>query len=250
MAASPSPLQVALADDEPLARERLARLLATFESVELVASLGRGAELLALLKRQSLDLLLLDIRMPGIDGVALAEQLQRLDHPPLIIFVTAYSEYALEAFEVSALDYLLKPVRIERLQQALDKARKVLQLPTDQSASLPSIMVESQGVLQRIPLNQIACFIAAGKYTVAISDSGETILSQSLKQLEQQLGSAVLRIHRNALIVARSLAAIETLDEGTHRVRLHHFPLDESQLPLISRRHLSRVRAQVAQLAL
>ncbi|MEO5342874.1 MAG: LytTR family DNA-binding domain-containing protein [Gammaproteobacteria bacterium SHHR-1] len=199
-------MRILIADDEPLARERLGRLLQEIGPPwRLAAEVADGPAVLRRCAQGDIDLVLLDIRMPGLDGMQVAAQLRQLQPAPVVIFTTAYPERALDAFERQALDYLLKPIRRERLQQALDRAQALsrVQLRSLQQAKdrpTDAICVRLRGELLRIEIDDVYFFRAEDKYVLVRHRDGEALLEDSLKTLEQRFGGRFLRIHRNALV--------------------------------------------------
>jgi len=244
-------VSVLIADDEPLARERLARLLEHCEGYRLLQPCAcNGNEALELTLRLKPDVLLLDIRMPGLDGLQVAERLCEREQAPAVIFCTAFDAFAVEAFKVSAAGYLVKPVREEHLIAALKNVRRVnraqlagLEQMQTASQSAPSnmrshISVQSHRGLELIALDTVLCFIAEQKYVTLRHEGGETLLDEPLKVLEEEFGERFVRIHRNALVARER---IERLQRGAlGQFQLHLRGLDE---PLIvSRRHVADVR--------
>src|SRR5271157_3775455 len=209
-------IRVLLSDDESLARERLRSLLQEEPDLEVVAECGDGKTAIALIKQEKPDLVFLDIQMPEVDGLGVVAALQR-DHLPLTIFVTAYDRYAMKAFEVHALDYLLKPVGKERLSEALDHARKQLQHPSEglfqrRVLDLLGDLDSRQKAPQRIVIKadaEIVCLKpgeidwaeSAGNY-VCLHVGGNThILRETITSLEGRLGPRqFLRVHRSTLV--------------------------------------------------
>jgi two-component system response regulator AlgR len=182
------------------------------------------------------DVVLLDISMPGMDGLQTARELASREDPPAVIFTTAYSEHALEAFETEALDYLVKPVRQERLEQALARLEKrglVREQPGREH-----LTVRKQGDIQLIPVEEILYFQADNKYVTAYLPGREELLEESLKQLEEEFGPRLLRVHRNALVALDALTGMEKDMEGHSYVTLRGL----GRGPEISRRHLPEVR--------
>ncbi len=237
-------MKILIADDEQLARERLVRLLNEIgPPYEVAGQVGSGEEAMELCSSLAVDLVLMDIRMPGMDGLEAAAQLMTQDPAPAVIFVTAYEEHALEAFDRNAVDYLLKPVRQERLLSALDRAQALtrvqLQALDDLNGGGESYVYSNfRGGILRIPADDIYFFHAEQKYVVARHPGGEALLEESLKSLEEKMGDRFLRIHRNALVAKRFLNALEKRPDG----RFHAcFSGIDDQLE-VSRRHLSEVR--------
>lgn len=238
-------MRVVITDDEAPARERLRALLEDLGGHDVIGEAGGGSEALRLCERLQPDVLLLDIRMPGMDGIETARHLAQLERPPAVIFTTAYDQHALEAFDASAIDYLLKPIRQERLGQALDKARRLTgeQLATvggglGADKERTHICARVRGSLQLIGVNDVLYFMADQKYVTVRHLGGEVLIEESLKSLEQEFGPRLVRIHRNALVARQYLEGMERLDGGRYVARLRD--LDEGLE--ISRRHLAQVR--------
>lgn len=243
----PVPLRVLVVDDEALARSRLRTLLGdcNMPSAQLVAEAAHANQALDLLRGERFDVALMDIHMPGMDGLALARTLQAAVHAPAIIFVTAHAEHALEAFEVDALDYLTKPVRLERLQAALAKAERFLQsrtAPVD-DVNAPVLVIQERGRTERVPLTEVVYFKAELKYVTVRTGQRSYILDGALNELETRFAEQFLRVHRNALIARRAVRALEKHyepEEGEGwAVRLSG--VDE--VVAVSRRQLPAVRA-------
>lgn len=227
--------RIVIADDEPLARARLTALLGECEDAEVVASVGDGEAALAACVQLHPDLMLLDINMPGLDGTALARRLAGLPAPPQVVFCTAYEHYAAQAFELGVVDYLLKPVRVERLREALARARRMRQ-PLPPTA--PSLTVRLRDEQRRIPLDRVVCLLADDKYVTVHHEGGEALIEDSLRQLEQAWPQHLLRLHRNCLVPASRLLGLRTLGDGRVVARLAGSALT----PEVSRRNLSAVR--------
>lgn len=242
-------LQVLVVDDEPLARSRLRALLADCAPVAVLAGeAGNAAQAMDLLRRLPLDAVLLDIQMPGADGLALAQAVRALPRPPAIVFVTAHAEYAVAAFDVEAVDYLTKPVRLERLQVALQKVEKVAHARPSGQRDAPEdiLLIQDRGRTERVPLVEVLYFKAELKYITVRTGARSYILDASLSELEERHGTRFLRVHRNALVARRAVRALEKHfdpEEGEGwAVRLNG--LDE--LLAVSRRQLSAVREALA----
>lgn len=234
-----------IVDDESLARERLKRMLQDLDEWQFCGEAADGEETLLQVQRLEPEVVLLDIRMPGMDGVEAARHLCNLDNPPAVIFTTAYGDHALEAFDAQAVDYLLKPIRPERLAQALQKARR---LTVTQLSALPSesrrrnhVCARSHGKLDLIPVEQILYFQADSKYVTVCSAGRKILIEESLKALEEEFFSEFIRIHRNALVAKRAIRGLEKDREGHHRVVLDGV---EEQLE-VSRRLLPEVRSRL-----
>lgn len=227
--------RVLVVDDEPLARARMAALLSECEGVQIVGSVADGETALEQLHQLQPDVLLLDVNMPGIDGVGVAQRLAGRTRPQ-VIFCTAYEAYALKAFDLGAADYLLKPVRLERLREALQRAQRRL---TD-AASEPTAWVHGRlrGEEVRIALDEVTCLIAEEKYVCVHHRGGQLLIEESLRQLEETHPEQLIRLHRNCLVPPARLLGIKTLADGRVLARL-----DGSELaPEISRRNLPAIR--------
>ncbi len=244
-------LRVLVVDDEALARSRMRTLLgdcrAPLAGVEGEAS--NAVQAMELLQRQRFDVALLDIHMPGADGLALAQSLQTLARPPALIFVTAHVAHAVQAFELEAVDYLTKPVRLERLQAALQKAQRFLLSRSAERRHLEQeevLIIQERGRTERVPVGQVLYFKAELKYITVRTAQRSYILDGALNELEEKHGDRFMRIHRNALIARRAVQALEKhfdAEEGEGwAVRLHG--VDE--LLAVSRRQLAAVRELVS----
>ncbi|MDB5885867.1 MAG: transcriptional regulator, LytR/AlgR family [Polaromonas sp.] len=239
-------LKILLVDDEALARSRLRALLGdcTEPACIVAAEAADALQAMRALQHQSFDAVLLDIHMPGTDGLALAGLIATLPQPPAVVFVTAHAGPAVQAFELDAVDYLTKPVRLERLRQALQKvARKMLAgYPPEPGAAQEVLVIQDRGHTERVPLAEVLYFKAEQKYVTVRTLRRSYILDGSLSELEARYGSRFMRIHRNALIARRAVRALEKHfdpEEGEGwAVRLNG--LDE--LLAVSRRQLGAVR--------
>ncbi len=212
-------MKVLLVDDEPLARERLRALLEEIGGCEIVGEAGHGGEALSATQQLAPDVLLLDIRMPGIDGLETARHLATFESPPAIIFCTAYGDHALEAFEANAVDYLLKPVRAERLKAALEKARRwtapvARSLDPVAAATRTHLCARVRGNLILVPIEDIAYLLAEDKYVVVHHAKGEVLVEEPLKSLEDEFGERFVRIHRNCLVARTRLSGLTRDAEG------------------------------------
>jgi two-component system response regulator AlgR len=206
------PLRLVLVDDEELARLRLRALVEANDAprARVVGEAEGTAQALALLATTPCDAVLLDIRMPGPDGLQLAAELQRRPQPPAVVFVTAHDEHALQAFDVAAVDYLTKPVRRERLAAALQRvaARRGVAAP-DAAPEAPVIVVSDRGRIVRVPLAEVLYLKAELKYVTLRTALHSYVLDESLSDLEQRVGEGFLRVHRNALVALRAVRALE-----------------------------------------
>lgn len=243
-------LKILLVDDELLARQRLRTLLAdcTEPQAEVLAEAANGPQVITALGLGTFDLVLLDIRMPGMDGVQLAHTISRMSEPPAVVFVTAHAEHAVQAFDVAAVDYLTKPVRLERLQQALQKVERIVQAKFLQNAdsSVDSLIIQDRGRTEKVPLTEVLYLKAELKYITVRTAARSYILDGALNELEEKYAAQFMRIHRNALIARRAIRALEKhydAEEGEGwAVRLNGIP----ELLAVSRRQLSAVREAIA----
>jgi two-component system, LytTR family, response regulator AlgR len=217
-------LKVLIVDDEPPARERLRSMLAEIADTEVVGEAVNGIEALSQTHDLAPDVVLLDVRMPGMDGLQAARHLNVLEEPPAVIFTTAYDQYAVEAFEAHAVGYLLKPVRPEQLAAALARAGRLTRAQLQQLAAGEArrthIAARRRDGLKLIPLEDVQYFLADQKYTTVRHREGEDLIEDSLRTLEDEFGSAFVRIHRNALVAVRHLERIERNTEGQYLVYL------------------------------
>ena len=242
-------LKMLLVDDEPLARSRLRTLLADCKepAAEVAGEAANAAQAMEHLRRQAFDGVLLDIHMPGADGLALAQVLRTLPEPPVVVFVTAYAEHAVTAFELEAADYLTKPVRLERLEQALGRVEKARQTRAGGPEPEQEVLViQDRGRTERVPVAEVLYFKAELKYITVRTAARSYILDGSLSELEERHGAQFLRVHRNALVSRRAVRALEKhfdAEEGEGwAVRLNG--VEESLA--VSRRQLSAVREALA----
>lgn len=228
-------MRVLIADDEPLARMRLAALLGECEGVQVIGSVADGEAALAAVAELAPDVLLLDINMPGLDGTALARRLGARARPQ-VVFCTAYENHAIEAFELGAVDYLLKPVRLERLREALQRAARRLEAtPREPSGYLHGRL---RGEQVRIALDEVISLQADEKYVTVQHTGGELLIEESLRQLEDTYPQQLVRLHRNCLVPHARLVGLKTLADGRTLARLAGTELQ----PEVSRRNLPALR--------
>lgn len=211
------PLKILIADDESPARNRLRELLAEVANTCVVGEARNGKEVLELASSMALDLVLLDIRMPKMDGVEAAGHLQKLASPPAVIFTTAFDSYAMQAFDINAVDYLLKPIRLERLQTAVAKARALLPA---QVAALKTLQpqrthfsVNERGRVILVPVSEVIYLRAELKYITVRTKEREYLIEDSLTAIEQEFGTHFLRLHRNCLAAQSSILGYEKRHE-------------------------------------
>ncbi len=237
-------LRVLVVDDEPLARERLSHLVEELPEVELAGVAASGEEALLLAGKLRPEVVLLDIRMPGMDGLEVAHHLARMPDPPAVIFTTAFEQHALAAFDAQAAGYLLKPVRPDKLRDALDRARRptraqLARIAEGTSGPRTRIAVRARDELRLIPVEKIICFIAEQKYTTLRHDAGEELIEESLKALEEEFAARFVRIHRNSLAALAHIEGLERDGEGHHVVRLRgggSLPVSRRLAPEVIRR--------------
>ena len=244
-------MKVLVVDDEAPARERLRSMLKAFGHCDVCGEAANGEEALSAATEQQPDVMLMDIRMPGMDGMEAARHLLALDQPPAIIFTTAYSDYALAAFETHAVDYLVKPVRRERLLEALENARRLtraqasaLQQAGPAGNARSRLCVRQQGNLELIQVDEIRYFQADQKYVTVRTASTSVLTEETLKSLEDEFEGQFIRIHRNALVAVQYLCGLEKSQNGHFCVQLRG--VDERLE--ISRRHIAGVRQVIKSL--
>lgn len=238
-------MKLLIADDEPLARQRLRSLVEEIAAGhELVGEAADGSRAIEAVNRLQPDIVLLDIHMPGMNGIEVAQQFARMPRPPAVIFTTAFDAYALDAFDAQAIAYLLKPVRREKLEEAINKASC---LRDGQLAALAAIQAQQarshltihhRGNLERLPIEDVLYFRAEQKYVVVRHANGESLLDESLVALEEEFGERFVRVHRNALVAQAALAGLERDALGRCRVVIR----DCEERLEISRRHVAAVR--------
>lgn len=238
-------MKVLIVDDEPLARARLRRQLDAIPDAQIVGEADNGEQALRSCAELRPQIVLMDIRMPGTDGLSAAMQLAQHGEGPAIIFCTAYEEYAIAAFEANAVAYLLKPVNQEKLALALAKAQRLslaqlnaLQPAVDAPGRRNHISAKSRRGMELIALEDVRYFIADQKYVTVYHRRGELLIDDTLKELEDEFGPSLLRVHRNALVVREHVLGLERIALGQYRIRLADVEIG----PQISRRHLAEVR--------
>lgn len=243
-------MKILIVDDEEPARSRLNRLLDDDNGHRVVGEASNGEEALQQAQRLEPDVVLMDIRMPGIDGIEAARHLSQLEQPPAVIFTTAFADHALEAFETHAVDYLLKPVKKDRLLSALEAAAKPTRAQAAQRSEVLStvetrrhICARVRGDLVLVPVEEIYYFLADQKYVTVRHREGEVLIEDSLKNLETEFADQFHRVHRNALVSVDELAGMHNDDHG-HYVQFRDI---EDELE-ISRRHLPGVRKLIKNL--
>jgi len=207
-------LRALIVDDEALARSRLRTLLGDCREprVEVVAEAGNAVQAMDQIQRGGLDVIMLDVHMPGVDGMALAGALRNMPDPPAIIFVTAHAEHAVQAFELEAVDYLTKPVRLERLLRALQKVERLRSSePAIIEGAGESLIIQERGRSERVALADVIYLKAELKYITVRTTDKEHIYDGALNDLEQRFGHLFVRVHRNALVARRCVRAVEKI---------------------------------------
>jgi len=252
-------LKIMIVDDERLARERLSALLEELGIGKIIGEANNGVQAIEFARISRPDVVLLDIRMPQMDGIKAAAHLCEISPTPVLIFTTAYGDHALEAFEHQAVDYLLKPIRKERLEQALKRAYLIvnqnenLQIPPTQVGARSHITVDIQNATQLIPVKQIYYFKGESRYIAVCWTQGTVLANEKLKDLEKEFAGQFLRIHRSLLVNIIHIASLnkEVIDEKGREKRLFYLKLKGINETLeVSRRHLSTVRTVLQDLRL
>lgn len=245
-------MKVLIVDDEQPARERLQQILRDEDDYQVVGVAGNGHEALALAVEHRPDIVLLDIRMPGLDGIETAHHLNELEHAPAVVFTTAYDEYAVDAFEAQAVGYVLKPVRRSRLAAALAQASRLTGNMLQKVAEEANLEVQRRhvcatvkGTLKLIPVDEIWCFVADQKYVRAEHEKGRDLLDDSLKSLAEEFGDRFVRIHRSALVAVDKIERLEKIADGKSRVVLRPGSHVSDKELIISRRHVAEVRRRL-----
>ena len=248
-------LRILLVDDEVLARQRLRTLLQDCQALmpqlalRVEAEAANATQALEHLRRTAVDLALLDIHMPGADGLKLAQALRDMAQPPAIVFVTAHAEHALKAFELEATDYLTKPVRLERLHVALQKIERLRLMnratsAVEDPAVDTDLLIQERGRLLRVPLADVIYFKAELKYLTVRTALASYLLEGSLGELEAKYATQFLRVHRNALVAKRAVRELTRLAGNTEaEAETWSLRLDGvDELLAVSRRQVAAVR--------
>lgn len=244
--------RVLIADDEAPARSRMRRLLDELTGFEVVGEATNGSEAVQMCLAESAEVILLDIRMPDMDGIETARHLATLDDGPAVIFTTAYDSYAVDAFDAHAIGYLLKPVRLERLERALKFATRLAQPQIEalvhdpqQPAQRGNICARRGADLRLIPVEDILYFQADQKYVTVRHVHGEDLIEEPLKELAHEFADRFIRIHRSALVALARVERMEKTADGQYEVWLRNCA---EPLP-VSRRHVTTVKACMKQRA-
>jgi len=245
-------MNVLIVDDEPLARERLSRMILALGGFRIVGQASHGQEAVRLAREAGPDVVFMDVRMPGMDGLAAAQHLAELDPPPAVIFCTAYGDYAVEAFSSQAVGYLLKPVRQADLAAALHRARRVNKAQLAELRQLPGMLLDgrthitsrNRRGMELVPVAEVALFQADHKYVTAYHGDTESLLDETLRDLEQEFEGRFIRVHRNALVSITHITGLERDQDGQYLVRLRDLDIK----PQVSRRHIPGLRQLLGQI--
>ncbi|HEV7632827.1 MAG TPA: LytTR family DNA-binding domain-containing protein [Steroidobacteraceae bacterium] len=217
-------LAALVVDDEPPARARLRALLGELADIEVAGEAPDGETALRLCLAQRPDIVFLDVRMPGMDGLELARHLALLPDPPAVVFTTAYDEHAMAAFDAQAIGYLLKPVRKEKLAHSVSLAQRLTRTQLTAVEGLPAargqLAIRIRDGLKLVRVEDVLCFTADQKYTTVNHLGGADLIEDSLRTLEAEFAQRFTRIHRNTLVNTRRIEAIERNEDGQYHVRL------------------------------
>ncbi|GJM05897.1 MAG: DNA-binding response regulator [marine bacterium B5-7] len=243
-------MKILIVDDEALARERLHDLVIELYPETITIEAINGIDALDKISEHSPEIILLDIRMPGMDGLELANHLLHLESPPAIVFTTAYQDHTLSAFDANAVDYLLKPIRKERLKLAIERAAIISQSKLallNNNEGKPSVRTHLsamlQGNIQLIAIENIYFLKAEQKYVTAAWPGGEILIDEPLVTLETEFSKHFIRVHRNALVAINHIEELRKTAEGQHVIKLSDMPVELS----VSRRHFSDVKKIIKQ---
>ncbi len=246
-------MNIVICDDEQLARQRLRRLLADLPEYQVVGEASTGQQALAMVELKAPDILLIDIQMPQGNGLETVRQLQQIPNAPAVIFITAFDEFALEAFQVHAENYLLKPIRQTQLIQALSKCHRLNKAQQNQITKaadptkppLQQLSIHTHRGIELIPCDKIRYFKADQKYVVINTGNHEAITEQTLKTIEEQLSGDFVRIHRNSLVNLHYITAL-ALHNGHYHIKLKD-PVISLQ---VSRRHVKELKKKLQHITL
>ncbi len=245
-------MKVLIVDDEQPARERLRQILNDEDGYDVIGEAGNGEEAIAMAAKLQPDVVLLDIRMPGLDGIETAHHLNKLEHSPAVVFTTAYDEYAVEAFDARAIGYVLKPVRRTRLTDALERASThaanilaAVAVEAHMHSARKHVCARVQDELKLIPIADVLCFRADQKYVTVDHDNGQNLIDDSLKSLAEEFSAEFVRIHRGVLVAVQRISRIEKTAEGKSCVVLRDSSQVDDKELIISRRHLAEVRRRL-----
>lgn len=242
-------MKIVIVDDEHLARGRLNRMIQDLDDYDVVGEAGNGMDAVKLVSETSPDIVLLDIRMPGMDGLEAAQHISGLDEPPAVVFCTAYEEHAIEAFNVQAVGYLLKPVRRDDLDMALRGASRsnkaqLAALRGGDEGRRSHISANTRRGIELVPIDEVRFFQADQKYVTVRHGEGELLIDETLRDLEDEFGDLFVRVHRNCIVAPDFIEGLDRDDEGHYQVRFKGI----EDVVAISRRHVSGVRRFIRQL--
>lgn len=244
-------MRVLIVDDEAPARDRLRQLLDDDPDHSVIGEASNGKQALEAAAELKPDVVLLDIRMPGLSGIEAAHHLNGFNNPPAVVFTTAYDEYAIEAFEANAIGYVLKPVRRERLEKAMQQAARLSENAIKDVASRSGIATARShlcahvhGTLKLIPISDVSRFNADQKYVRAYHSGGQHLIDDSLKTLEAEFPDYLVRIHRSALVAVSHVDSLQKTADGQSRIILRNDEQEPEGL-IISRRHIANVKRRL-----
>jgi two-component system response regulator AlgR len=242
-------VKVLIVDDEQLARDRLARMLTDMNGYEVVGQAANGMQAIERCESTQPDVVLLDIRMPGMDGLEAARHMAGMEQPPAVVFCTAYEEHAIEAFKVQAVGYLLKPVRRDDLSAVLASATRtnraqLVALAQEEGSQRTHISARTRKGIELVPVDEVRFFQADQKYVTMRHPGGELLIDETLQELESEFGNRFIRVHRNALVSTKHIEGLERNEEGQYQIRLRDVPVGID----ISRRHVSSIRRYIQKL--
>ena len=245
-------MNVLIVDDEAPARDRLRQLLEEEGTHSVVGEAGNGRRALELVRQLSPDVVVLDIRMPGLNGIETAHHLNTFENPPAVIFATAYDEYAIEAFEANAVGYVLKPVRRVRLDQALELAQRLsrsvlgeVAKQTGMTDRREHVCTRTKGEIKLIPISDVYYFLADQKYVSVFHANGQDLIDDSLKALEDEFSDTFVRIHRGALVAVSSIDSLRKTEDGRMQVVLRDGGTEDVEGLIVSRRHQTNVKRRL-----
>jgi two-component system response regulator AlgR len=243
-------MRILIVDDEPPARDRLRQLLEDTGAHEVVGEASNGREALDAAATSSPDVVLLDIRMPGMDGIETAHHLNSTESPPAVVFTTAYDEYAIDAFEANAIGYVLKPVRRERLEQALAQAARLTREVLGEIGQSSGVATERKHICARlhdelklISVGDVSYFIADQKYVSVVHKGGRDLIEDSLKSIESEFDERFVRIHRSVIVAVEAIETLKKEEDGRTRVILRDCASDDDLV--VSRRHIANVKRRL-----
>jgi two-component system response regulator AlgR len=242
-------VKILIVDDEQLARDRLARMLGDMNGYEVVGQAANGMQAVEQCESTQPDVVLLDIRMPGMDGLEAARHIASMEEPPAVVFCTAYEEHAIEAFKVQAVGYLLKPVRRDDLIGVLASATRsnraqLAALAREEGQQRSHISARTRRGIELVPIEDVRYFQADQKYVTMRHSGGELLIDETLQELETEFGTRFIRVHRNALVSTKHIEGLERNEDGQYQIRLRDVPVGID----ISRRHVSAIRRYIQKL--